>query len=379
MTVASGAVSSYTNAVTADNPQLYYPLGTAPQDWAGSNTPVFGSGVSSSSSGVENTATGASTFTGTSTGRVSTTDKVAPPAEFSTELWFKTNTTTGGKLIGYGNAASGDSTSYDRHLYMTNNGRLIFGTYQGSTQTIQNSTALNNNAWHHAVATQGADGMKLYVDGALVASAPGATSAENTLGYWRIGGDNIASWPSAPSSKYFKGALDEVAVYPYALTAAQVQTHYGIGKGFQPPTAAFTATPTDLAVAFDASASAPTGSATITGYSWNFGDDSATASGATASHTYAAAGTYTVKLTVTDSNGLATTTENPVVVEAANVLPTASFEVTGAGLSVSADASASVDSDGTIASYDWNWGDGSTSTGQVASHVYASAGTRTVT
>lgn len=379
VTVASGTVSSYTNAVSADNPQLYYPLGTAAQDWAGANTPVFGSGVTSSASGVENTATGASTFTGSSTGRVSTTDKMAAPTEFSTEVWFKTNTTTGGKLLGYGSAASGDSTSYDRQLYMTNNGRLIFGTYNGGTQTIQNTTALNNNAWHHAVATQSADGMKLYIDGVLVSSAAGATTAENYVGYWRVGGDNIASWPSAPSSKYFKGALDEVAVYPYALTAAQVQTHYGIGKGFQPPTAAFTATPTDLAVAFDAGSSAPTGSATISGYSWDFGDDSATATGKTVSHTYTAAGTYTVKLTVTDNNGLATTTENPVVVQAANVLPTASFEVTGTGLSVSADASASTDSDGTIASYDWNWGDGSTSSGQVASHVYASAGTRTVT
>ncbi|MEU4017142.1 PKD domain-containing protein [Microbacterium sp. NPDC028030] len=378
-TVTAGAVSSYVDAVTADEPQLYYPLGTAAQDWAGANTPIFGSGVSTSTSGVANTATEASTFTGTSSGRVATTNKAAVSAEYSTELWFKTNTTNGGKLIGYGSAASGDSTSYDRHLYMTNNGRLVFGNYDGSTRTIQNNTALNNNAWHHAVATQSAAGMKLYVDGVLVASDASATTAENYLGYWRIGGDNLTSWPSAPSSKYFKGALDEVAVYPYALTQAQVQTHYGIGKGFQAPTAAFTATATDLDVAFDASTSAPAGSATIAGYLWDFGDESPTATGATASHTYEASGTYTARLTVTDSNGLAATTEKQIVVEAANVLPTASFEVTGTGLSVSADASASTDSDGTISTYAWNWGDGSTSTGQVASHVYATAGTRTVT
>ncbi|MDF2560201.1 MAG: hypothetical protein K0R99_1647 [Microbacterium sp.] len=378
-TVTAGAVSTYVDAVTADAPQLYYPLGDSKQDWAGTNTPVFGSGVTTSTSGVANTATGASTFTGTSSGRVATTNKAAVSAEFSTELWFKTNTLSGGKLIGYGSAASGDSSSYDRHLYMTNNGRLVFGTYDGGTRTIQNSTALNNNAWHHAVATQSSAGMKLYVDGTLVASDAAGTSAENYLGYWRIGGDNLGSWPSAPLSKYFKGALDEVAVYPYALTSAQVQTHYGVGKGFQAPTASFTATATDLDVAFDANASAPAGSATITGYQWDFGDDSPSGSGATPSHTYPATGTYTAKLTVTDSNGLAATTEKQVVVQAANVLPTASFEVTGTGLSVSADASASTDSDGTISSYAWNWGDGATSTGQVASHVYATPGTRTVT
>lgn len=378
-TVTAGAPSAYVDAVTADEPQLYYPLGTATQDWGGANPPVFGSGVSSSTSGVQNTATGASTLSGTSAGRIAASKKVSAPTSFSTELWFKTSTTSGGKLLGYGSAASGDSGSYDRHLYMANNGRLVFGTYNGGTQTIQNNSALNDNTWHHAVATQNADGMKLFVDGELVGTLAGASQAENYSGYWRIGGDNIGGWPSQPSSTNFNGSVDEVAVYPYALTAAQVATHYGVGKGFQAPTADFTSTATDLDVAFDASASAPAGSATIAGYKWDFGDGSATATGQTSSHTYSATGTYTAKLTVTDSNGLAATVEKPVVVQAANVVPTASFTLSGAGLAVSADASASTDSDGTISTYTWNWGDGTSSDGAVSNHTYASAGTRTVT
>ncbi len=43
--------------------------------------------------------------------------------------------------------------------------------------------------------------------------------------------------------------------------------------------------------------------ATITGYQWNFGDNTATGSGQFVSHTYTAAGSYTVTLTVTDSSG----------------------------------------------------------------------------
>ncbi|WP_052193376.1 PKD domain-containing protein [Microbacterium sp. ZOR0019] len=377
--VADGVVSPYVDAVTADEPQLYYPLGTVAQDWAGSNTPVFGSGVNSVSSGVQNTTTGASSFSGSSSGRVATSARVAAPKSFSTELWFRTNTNSGGKLLGYGSAASGDSSSYDRHLYMTNSGRLVFGTYNGSTQTAQNNTALNDNTWHHAVATQDSSGMRLYVDGELVSSLAGATDAENYTGYWRVGGDNLNGWPSSPSSKYFSGSLDEVAVYPYALTPAQIRTHYGVGKGFQAPTASFTASATNLEVAFDASASAPAGVATITGYRWDFGDDSASATGKTVNHTYEAGGTYTTRLTVTDSNGLTSTTEQQVTVQGANVAPTASFELSASGLAVSADASASTDPDGSITSYAWDWGDGSTSTGQVASHTYASAGTRTVT
>jgi PKD repeat protein len=82
-----------------------------------------------------------------------------------------------------------------------------------------------------------------------------------------------------------------------------------------PPAAAFTATPSDLAVAVDGRGSADA-DGSVVGYAWNWGDGTATASGATASHTYAVAGTYTVTLTVTDDDGATATTTRSVVVTA---------------------------------------------------------------
>jgi len=75
--------------------------------------------------------------------------------------------------------------------------------------------------------------------------------------------------------------------------------------------AAFTATaaPTPPNIAhtmnFDASASQSSGGASIATFAWTFGDNtsSAASSSATVQHTYAAAGTYIVRLTVTDSAG----------------------------------------------------------------------------
>ncbi len=72
-----------------------------------------------------------------------------------------------------------------------------------------------------------------------------------------------------------------------------------------PPVAVFSATPASgiapIAVAFNGTASNdPDGS--IASYAWNFGDG-ASASGPTTSHTYAAVGTYTARLTVTDNRG----------------------------------------------------------------------------
>jgi len=71
-----------------------------------------------------------------------------------------------------------------------------------------------------------------------------------------------------------------------------------------PPVASFTATPDNgaapLQVAFDASASYdPDQGGSIVSYAWDFGDGNS-GSGATVSHTYQLAGTYTATLTVTD-------------------------------------------------------------------------------
>jgi penicillin-binding protein 1A len=74
----------------------------------------------------------------------------------------------------------------------------------------------------------------------------------------------------------------------------------------QPPTAAFTWSPTSpssgATVHFDASASTDDG--TIAKWVWGFGDGSKdSSSGKTASHRYTAAGTYSVTLRVTDDSG----------------------------------------------------------------------------
>lgn len=79
----------------------------------------------------------------------------------------------------------------------------------------------------------------------------------------------------------------------------------------QPPVAAFTFAANQLAVAFtDASTD---GDGVIAARSWSFGDG-ATSTAANPTHTYAAAGTYQVQLTVTDDDGLTATTTRQVTV-----------------------------------------------------------------
>ncbi|MBI5834067.1 MAG: PKD domain-containing protein [Armatimonadetes bacterium] len=95
------------------------------------------------------------------------------------------------------------------------------------------------------------------------------------------------------------------------------------------PTASFTATPSGLSVSCVSTSTDADG--TIASYAWTFGDGGV-ASGPNAAHTYAAAGTYTIALTVTDNLGLqSTTTRQVTVVAAPNNVMTATVYVTWLG------------------------------------------------
>jgi enamine deaminase RidA (YjgF/YER057c/UK114 family) len=221
---------------------------------------------------------------------------------------------------------------------METDGRLTFGVWTGEANTITTPAAYNDDEWHHLVATQSSEGMRLYVDGGLRGTHP-QTGAQEYTGYWRIGGDT--TWGPQP---WFDGSLDEAAVYPVALTPAQVASHWQLGSGATPPnalpTAVFTSTVTDQTVLVDGSTSTDT-DGTVVGYAWDFGDG-ATATGATATHVYTTAGDHTVTLTVTDDDGGTAQVTNVVTTSAPNVAPTAAFSASVVAGQVSVDASGGI-------------------------------------
>lgn len=184
------------------------------------------------------------------------------------------------------------------------------------------------------------------------------------------------------------------------------------------PRALFTITPADpqagQEVALDASFSFDRGSGgSIILYSWDFGDgsDVVALDHPTTTHTYAAAGLYTIALTVVDDDTPSNqgVTERTIVVvavpdnaEVPNQLPKAQFTLSttqaAAGDEVTFDASASTDEDGVKAcsiggaactgdadcpegetcavqlQYAWDFGDGTTqdfTTDPVATHAYS--------
>jgi flagellin-like protein len=140
------------------------------------------------------------------------------------------------------------------------------------------------------------------------------------------------------------------------------------------PSADFTFSATNLVVQFTDASTDSDG--TIASHAWTFGDTQ-TSTETNPSNTYAIAGTYTVRLTVTDNDGATDYQEYQVTVAVGNVAPVADFTFSATNLVVQF-TDGSTDSDGTIASRLWAFGDTQTSTATSPSHTYAAAGTYTV-
>ena len=334
MPTSSATQSGYSQSVRANGARIYWPMndsagptvtdraaGTGASTNIGVTDGVAGAGVAWNQPGAI-AGDSAAVLGDNDASRTYATGSEFGQDTFTIQAWVRTATTRGGRIFGFGDLQSGDTAHRDRMLYMDNAGRIFFGVRalsNSQARTVNSSAAYNNNQWHMLTATMSSAGMRLYVDGALVGSRTDTTVAEPYLGYWRLGGDVLSGWPNTPTTRNFAGGVDEVAVYPTALSQATIQAQYALRNGGgggpnQPPTASFTWGATGLTASFDGSGSSDPDGA-VTGYAWNFGDGS-TGTGVSPSHPYAAAGTYTAQLTVTDNQGLTGTTTRQVTVTA---------------------------------------------------------------
>jgi chitodextrinase len=330
----AGAGDPSAVVVQDDAPSLYWRLGeavdaTIAADSSGAgNTGVYSGNVTKPVAGaLPGTRNTAASFNGTD-GLVASSALVTNPQVFTLELWFNTTSTTGGKLIGFGDAQTGLSTSYDRHLYLQNDGKVVFGVYNAAAHTAVSPRSYNDGTWHHVMATLDAElGMRLYVDGEIVAFNTDTQIAQAYNGYWRVGGDSLTGWAGAPTTPYVTATIDDVAVYGTALTELQVKERWAIATG--DPIASFTSTANQTTVSYDGSASYDL-DGSIVSYAWDFGDGTK-GTGPTATHTYANSYIYIVTLTVTDDSG-ATSVSKWYQIATDSIAPTAPASITASNV-----------------------------------------------
>jgi PKD repeat protein len=113
-------------------------------------------------------------------------------------------------------------------------------------------------------------------------------------------------------------------------------------------------------------------------YSWNFGDGGS-ATGLTATHSYATSGNYTTTLTAMDSASASAKSSQTVMVAPIQALR-ASFTFAAAQPSSGQSVTFTGAATGGLSpyTYGWNFGDGSSGTGQTPTHIYNTVGNFTV-
>jgi hypothetical protein len=228
---ASGAVASYRQAVLNDSPAGYWRMGDAPgsgtvadDSGAGNNGAVHG-GVTLGQPGVPAGDTGtAALFDGTS-GYI--TLPLAKPSGFakgiSIEFWFK---------LPAGSAASQPVGIFDTSPSSPFSLRNFNGGGSGPAfqwgKKGQPAVGINQPAageWVHvAVVFRGQNAVDVYYNGQLYSSATaqgrGQIDWKNPITIGNVNGG---------SNGWFKGYLQELAIYPYAMSADQPLAHYSAG------------------------------------------------------------------------------------------------------------------------------------------------------
>ncbi len=162
------------------------------------------------------------------------------------------------------------------------------------------------------------------------------------------------------------------------ITPPPVQT-----PSAKPPVADFTYSPqnptTADTVQFIDLSSSP--NRRIVAWQWDFGD-SQSANTQTPSHRYNNAGTFSVKLTVTDNGGANASVSKPITITAGIVqLPTADFTYSPQNPTIDDTiqfTDISTSPAGKIVSWLWDFGDGATATVQNPTHQYVNPGTFSV-
>src|SRR5262245_55976417 len=228
-------MSAYSDKVIADGAVAYWRLnetsGTTAVDVIGGNNGTISGGVTLNQGGATVDGDKAMAFDGT-TGKINVATgayQTFGTGPLTVECWVRLISITTGvaafvDMKGNGSGAAGpallaDSTSF------------YFRMNTGATQVVANgaAAAITDGQWRHLVGvlSRGPDELRLYLNGALIGGPVTFSAGANVSS---TQGTGIGT-DSAGSVWFLNGAMDDVAVYPTALTAAQIQAHYAIGMG----------------------------------------------------------------------------------------------------------------------------------------------------
>ncbi|HEX5589220.1 MAG TPA: LamG-like jellyroll fold domain-containing protein, partial [Candidatus Limnocylindrales bacterium] len=223
----SQAGASYLDTVLADAPLAWWRLGetsgTLADDAVGSANGTYTGGFTLNQPGALTGDANPAVLLNGTTGYVRVPQQTLP-GNITLEAWARPTTYPGDTaLVGQWNGTSGAM------LYVTSDaGGRVHLWINGASIS---ATAPAAGAWHHYVGTYDGTNARIYIDGGLAAGptplAGPLTTAPRFL--------EMGTYNNGGGGK-FNGVIDEVALYPTALSASRVQAHFAAGRQALDPT-----------------------------------------------------------------------------------------------------------------------------------------------
>jgi hypothetical protein len=158
-----------------------------------------------------------------STGKVSVTNELGEPANFTIAGWARTDAsdTHGAVLL-----SVGDCAALMAHQAASNSPAIAY--WNGSSlQTLAASGGSRvGTGWHHYAATfnNATKLLTIYVDGVLRGSMTASGSPSYTIGTQTVAGDEATAYYNL----HHTGSLDDLRVYNKVLTASEIVDLYGL-------------------------------------------------------------------------------------------------------------------------------------------------------
>lgn len=146
------------------------------------------------------------------------------PMSFS--FWMYPNTATFGHLI---NKRDGNCSGAWRLAIETSSNDMQFIKFGGGPSRTTSTNVFTNNAWNHIAVTWDGTinqtGIKIYANGREVSYAGGADGSTIVSD----GGCNLFLASRGDNTDFFNGRMDEVEVFNYVRTSAQIAWDYNRG------------------------------------------------------------------------------------------------------------------------------------------------------
>ncbi|NES28197.1 PKD domain-containing protein [Micromonospora terminaliae] len=217
------------------------------------------------------------------------TDLNPDAGDFSFTIRYRTTRSFGNILQkGQGSTAGG----YWKFEAPGGTPKCLFRGGDGASRTGYTNVSIADGQWHTVTCNRTSTYVEMYVDGVRTSRLTGPTGTIANNWQLSIGGKSVCDGVKV-TCDYFGGDIDYVKILKGSG-----------GPANQPPVAQLVPNCSGLVCTFSGAGSTDADGA-IQDYRWTFGDGATadTVSVPTTSHTYAAAGTYPVTLTVTDDRG----------------------------------------------------------------------------